>query len=65
MIEFQHTSQTFPGANLAGGFSDPVQWRRKENDIALGLMVSFGMIMRKVIGEDVTQGCFSKQDQFR
>jgi hypothetical protein len=45
MIEFQHASQTFTGVNLASGFSDPVQWRRKENNITLGLVVSFGMIM--------------------
>ena len=61
-VVFQEPSEPFATLNRA--FVLPVLAdRRKEQDVALALMIPLVMIMLHVLIEGATQGCFSKQNQ--
>src|SRR4029450_2088507 len=61
-VVFQEPSEPFATLNRAFVLRVLAD-RRKEQDVALALMISLVMIMLHVLIEGATQGCFSKQNQ--
>jgi hypothetical protein len=60
-MPFQESSEPFATLNRAFALRVLAD-RRKEQDVALALMISLVMIMLYILIEGATQGCFSKQN---
>jgi hypothetical protein len=65
VVEFKQPSEALTCADLARRLADPVRWRRKHDHVRFALVVSFGVIMGKVIRWAMPQGSLPEQDHFR
>jgi len=63
VIELQQSAKSLPAADLAIARSNPIFRRPKQNQIALALVISFRVIVRKVLLQAVSQRALSKEDQ--